>query len=71
MLPRLGVGSADREDVQAMGNWRKSTYSGANGGDCVEVASTDVIMVRDTKDRADAMLTMPVEAWQVFTASLK
>ena len=54
-----------------MGNWRKSTYSGANGGDCVEVASTDVIMVRDTKDRADAMLTMPVEAWQVFTASLK
>ena len=32
--------------------WRKSTYSGANGGDRVEVAdATGVILVRDTKNR--------------------
>jgi hypothetical protein len=31
-----------------MGTWRKSTHSDPNGGDCVEVASTDAIMVRDT-----------------------
>lgn len=31
-----------------MGTWRKSTYSGANGGDCVEVAD---IPVRDTRWR--------------------
>lgn len=54
-----------------MGKWRKSTYSGANGGDCVEVASTDVIMVRDTTDCGGAVLTISVEAWQTFTASLK
>ena len=31
--------------------WRKSTFSGANGGGCVEVAGHDgMILVRDTKD---------------------
>ncbi len=31
--------------------WRKSTFSGANGGGCVEVAGQDgIILVRDTKD---------------------
>jgi Domain of unknown function (DUF397) len=54
-----------------VGNWRKSTYSDANGGDCVEVASTDVIMVRDSKDRGGAVLMVAVEAWQRFSASLK
>ena len=71
MLPRFRVGSADREDVQAMGEWRKSTYSGANGGDCVEVASTDVIMVRDTRDRGGVIMAVPAEAWRGFTALLK
>jgi hypothetical protein len=39
-----------------VGNWRKSTYSDANGGDCIEVASSDIIMVRDTVDRDDTLL---------------
>ena len=51
-----------------MGNWRKSTYSDANGGDCIEVASADVIMVRDTTDRGGVVLTVSVKAWQAFTA---
>jgi Domain of unknown function (DUF397) len=54
-----------------MGEWRKSTYSGANGGDCVEVAATDVIMVRDTRDRGGVMVTVPTETWQAFIASLR
>jgi hypothetical protein len=54
-----------------MGNWRKSTYSGANGGDCVEVASIDVILVRDTADRSGAVLKVPAKAWRKFAASLK
>ena len=54
-----------------MGEWRKSTYSGANGGDCIEVASTDVIMVRDTVDREGMVLTVSAEVWQRFTSSLK
>lgn len=54
-----------------MGNWRKSTHSDANGGDCVEVASTDVVMVRDTADRGGTLLTVAAQAWQTFTSSLK
>lgn len=55
-----------------MGGWRKSTYSSANGGDCVETASTDgVILVRDTTNRAGAVLTLTAGAWAAFTASLR
>jgi Domain of unknown function (DUF397) len=54
-----------------VGNWRRSTHSDANGGDCVEVASVDVVMVRDTKDRGGTVLTLPAEQWQRFTMSLK
>lgn len=42
-----------------MGSWRKSTYSGSNGGDCVEIAdSQGTVLVRDTTDRDGAMLTV-------------
>jgi hypothetical protein len=41
-----------------MDDWRKSSYSGSNGGQCVEVASAEGVMVRDTArlrpNRADA-----------------
>ena len=49
--------------------WRKSRYSGGNGGNCVEVASTaGVVLVRDTTDRAGAVLAIPAAAWERFTA---
>ena len=52
--------------------WRKSTYSGANGGDSVEVADTaGVILVHDTKDRAGAVLAFAPQAWREFAANLK
>jgi uncharacterized protein DUF397 len=54
-----------------MGNWRKSSYSGANGGDCVEVASADVIMVRDTKDRDGGTLGFTAKAWATFLGTLR
>jgi hypothetical protein len=54
-----------------MGDWRKSTYSGANGGDCVETASgAGVVLVRDTTDREGGTLSFTASAWQTFTASL-
>jgi Domain of unknown function (DUF397) len=31
--------------------WRKSSYSGDNGGECVEVATAGAVLVRDTADR--------------------
>lgn len=54
-----------------MDPWRKSTYSNANGGDCVEVASAELVMVRDTTDRDGGTLAFTAEAWQTFTAALK
>jgi Domain of unknown function (DUF397) len=55
-----------------MGDWRKSTYSSANGGQCVETASAGgVILVRDTTDRDGATLSVPAAAWQRFTDALK
>lgn len=55
-----------------MADWRKSSYSNANGGDCVETASDNsTIHVRDTANREAATLSVPAHAWQQFTASLK
>jgi hypothetical protein len=54
-----------------MDDWRKSTYSGSNGGDCVEVASADGVMVRDTTDRDGGTLTFTAEAWAKFTAPFR
>jgi hypothetical protein len=53
-------------------NWRKSSRSGNNGGDCVEVADVaSVVLVRDTRDRDGGTLAFNVQAWASFTGSLK
>ena len=54
-----------------MGEWRKSTYSGANGGSCVEVASVERVLVRDTTDREGVTLEFSAEAWQQVTRRLR
>jgi hypothetical protein len=51
-------------------DWRKSSYSGANGGQCVEVASNGPVLVRDTTDRNGTTLTFTAAAWQQFITSL-
>ncbi|GAB2941215.1 hypothetical protein GCM10027280_32120 [Micromonospora polyrhachis] len=50
--------------------WRKSTRSGANGGDCVEVADNlpGVVLVRDTKDRDGGTLAFGPAAWLAFVS---
>jgi Domain of unknown function (DUF397) len=54
-----------------MGNWRKSTYSDANGGDCVELANdSGMVMVRDTTNRGGGTLTVTVDAWRAFLGRL-
>jgi Domain of unknown function (DUF397) len=52
-------------------DWRKSSYSGANGGQCVEVAAAGAVIVRDTADCDGTALTFPLGAWQAFTSKLK
>jgi Domain of unknown function (DUF397) len=60
-----------------MGTWRKSSYSDANGGSCVELADDScVVLVRDTTDRSGtasgtAALVFGVDTWARFTASMK
>jgi Domain of unknown function (DUF397) len=52
-------------------DWRKSSYSGANGGDCVEVASSDGVSVRDTTDRNGTTLEFSAAAWRQLTLRLR
>jgi Domain of unknown function (DUF397) len=53
--------------------WRKSSYSGTNGGGCVEagVAEQGRVLVRDTTNRSGTVLNVTAEAWLSFTSSLK
>ncbi len=52
--------------------WIKSSYSGSSGGNCVEVADHgNRVLVRDTKDRASAMLRFSPDTWRRFTAQVK
>ena len=58
--------------METAGNWRTASYSGANGGECVEVASTDsAVMVRDTKDRDGGTLSVPASAWRAFLSAVR
>ncbi|MGW4892312.1 DUF397 domain-containing protein [Kitasatospora sp. NPDC004240] len=54
-------------------HWRKSSYSGNNGGECVEVAlgSTGLVPVRDSKDPGGPVLTFPAPAWRAFVAAVQ
>lgn len=53
--------------------WRKSSYSGNGGADCVEAASSDSrVLVRDTKDDGKgAIHRFSAADWGVFVAQLK
>jgi hypothetical protein len=53
-------------------NWRKSSYSGQSGGNCVEVADDDSrVLVRDTKDEHGPMLRFSEDAWRRFAEQVK
>jgi hypothetical protein len=47
--------------------WVKSSYSGAEGGQCVEVATVPAMVhVRDSKDITRAALAVEPTAWAAF-----
>ena len=53
-------------------DWRKSSYSGANGGQCVETATAaGAILVRDTTDRDGGTLAFTADAWAEFLGTLR
>ncbi|WP_235029262.1 DUF397 domain-containing protein [Streptomyces sp. 3213.3] len=55
--------------------WRKSSYSGDQGGDCVEIAETPrlatpttptTLLIRDSKTPAGPILTLDPAAFTTF-----
>ena len=52
--------------------WRKSTRSGDNGGECVEVATNlpGTVAVRDSKNAAGPVLTFARDAWRRALATV-
>jgi hypothetical protein len=53
--------------------WRKSSYSGNGGANCVELGSAHgSVMIRDTKDNgAGPVLRVTRTQWQRFTTTIK
>ncbi|MFI7010069.1 DUF397 domain-containing protein [Streptomyces sp. NPDC050145] len=68
---------ASYETDLSRAEWRKSSYSNGDGGDCVEVATNlpGTVPVRDTKltgtetDPAPTLLITP-GAWSAFLAEI-
>lgn len=52
--------------------WRKSSYSGDNGGQCVEIASLQAgAAVRDSKNPLGGALLLTNAAWDQLRATAK
>lgn len=53
--------------------WRKSSYSNADGGNCVEVADgfPGAVPVRDSKNTDGPALELSAQAWDRFVNGLK
>ena len=53
--------------------WRKSSRSGDNGGNCVEVARNlpGIVAVRDSKNRGGPVLIVSRDEWASFITRLR
>ena len=52
--------------------WRASSYSGSNGGACVEVGTVgSAVAVRDSKRPDVPQLAFAPDTWKTFTDQLK
>jgi hypothetical protein len=58
-------------DVTGTG-WRTSSYSGSNGGACVEVGTFGPsVVVRDSNHPDGPQLGFPASTWRAFTDQVK
>jgi len=63
--------SGAQADCVEVATWRKASYSGSQA-ECVEVAdATDIVLVRDTTNRAGGTLEVSAAAWRAFTGGLQ
>jgi hypothetical protein len=52
--------------------WRTSSYSGSNGGACVEIGTVGpTVAVRDSKHPDGRQLAFAAAIWKTFTNQLK
>ena len=53
--------------------WRKSSYSNGDGGNCIEIADghPGVMPVRDSKDPQGPALVFTAAAWTAFLTGIK
>ncbi len=59
--------------------WRTSSYSGGNGGQCIQVATLTstsgspghLCAVRDSKNPSGPVLVLGARQWHIFTAAIK
>jgi hypothetical protein len=60
-------------DVSIESVWRTSSYSGGQGGNCVQVATRSMgeVAVRDSKDTPGPVLQFEGAAWLEFVASVR
>ncbi|SDT78530.1 protein of unknown function [Streptomyces sp. TLI_053] len=58
--------------MHSIATWYKSSYSGSEGGNCIEVAdgSTGTVPVRDSKDPHGPTLTFTTAAWRSFITAI-
>ncbi|MEU8517402.1 Scr1 family TA system antitoxin-like transcriptional regulator [Kitasatospora sp. NPDC048722] len=57
-------------------NWKKSTYSEGDGGNCIEVAlnlatADRVVPVRDSKDPSGPELEISADGWSAFVSAVR
>jgi hypothetical protein len=53
-------------------SWRKSSYSGGSGGNCVEVGEARRgVLVRDSQDRTGPVLRLSPALWRELVDRLK
>ncbi|MFE2647587.1 DUF397 domain-containing protein [Streptomyces nigra] len=59
-------------DASVLTSWRKSSYSGGDSGDCLEVADTPHPMtpVRDSKLPTGPALLFSAPAWTAFVGAV-
>ncbi|MGW5651101.1 DUF397 domain-containing protein [Streptomyces humi] len=53
--------------------WRRSSYTNADGGNCVEVSDgfPGMVPVRDSKNASGPVVILQDGAWQLFIDGLK
>ena len=54
-------------------HWRKSSYSGGGGSNCVEVATNlpGIVAIRDSKNPNAPALIIPEHAWTDFLTRIR